>query len=268
MGNLDPRKAVLDMAPYSPPTGNRHEKLRLDFNENTVGCSPRVIELLKDGSDAELLTVYPEYARVKTALAAIFKVAPENCCSPTAPTKRFRFSSTRMSMTAMKSSRCGHRMRCTASMRRWRARRLSRSDYQPPALAFPLTEILAAITPANARDPDRESEQSNRHRDRHRGHRTNSQSAPHAAVLIDEAYYEFCGVTALPTDPRIPAISSSAGLFQGLRDGCMRIGCLFSQSRQRRVSAQSAVALQRQHARGARGGSCRGSTREYIETTT
>ena len=29
------------MAPYSPPTGGRVEKLRMDFNENTVGCSPR-----------------------------------------------------------------------------------------------------------------------------------------------------------------------------------------------------------------------------------
>jgi histidinol-phosphate aminotransferase len=31
------------MVPYSPPTAGRAGKLRLDFNENTVGCSPRVI---------------------------------------------------------------------------------------------------------------------------------------------------------------------------------------------------------------------------------
>ena len=47
-GGVRPRNAVLAMAPYSPPTGNRAEKLRLDFNENTVGCSPRVIEALTD----------------------------------------------------------------------------------------------------------------------------------------------------------------------------------------------------------------------------
>ena len=40
--------AVVAMAPYSPPTGGRAGKLRLDFNENTVGCSPQVIEALKD----------------------------------------------------------------------------------------------------------------------------------------------------------------------------------------------------------------------------
>ena len=41
------------MAPYSPPTGGRAGKLRLDFNENTVGCSPRVIAALH----AQLSTV-------------------------------------------------------------------------------------------------------------------------------------------------------------------------------------------------------------------
>src|SRR3984957_18119433 len=77
LSNLNPRKAVLDMAPYSPPTGNRLDKLRLDFNENTVGCSPRVIERLKSALDAGLLTVYPDYARVKLALAVHFRVSPD-----------------------------------------------------------------------------------------------------------------------------------------------------------------------------------------------
>ena len=77
MSNLTPRKAVQNMAPYSPPTGNRHDKLRLDFNENTVGCSPRVIERLKEVLDSNLLTVYPDYARVKAALSKHFRVQPD-----------------------------------------------------------------------------------------------------------------------------------------------------------------------------------------------
>src|SRR6185312_637779 len=77
LGNLLPRKAVLEMAPYSPPTGNRHDKLRLDFNENTVGCSPKVIERLKSTLDAGELTVYPDYTRVKAALAKHFRVNPD-----------------------------------------------------------------------------------------------------------------------------------------------------------------------------------------------
>jgi hypothetical protein len=46
-GAIKPRPAVQAMAPYSPPTGGRANKLRLDFNENTVGCSPAVIAALK-----------------------------------------------------------------------------------------------------------------------------------------------------------------------------------------------------------------------------
>jgi histidinol-phosphate aminotransferase len=75
--DLTPRKAVLDMAPYSPPTGNRRDKLRLDFNENTTGCSPRVVERLKAVLDAGLLTVYPDYTNVKAALSTHFRVRPE-----------------------------------------------------------------------------------------------------------------------------------------------------------------------------------------------
>src|SRR3978361_733069 len=59
------------MAPYSPPSGGRAGKLRLDFNENTVGCSPRVIDFLKSRLCEQQLSIYPEYTRVKPALAAV-----------------------------------------------------------------------------------------------------------------------------------------------------------------------------------------------------
>src|SRR6478672_8641188 len=65
------------MAPYSPPTGDRLGKLRLDFNENTVGCSPRIIEFLKQHLSAERLSVYPDYANVRPELAEFFHVEAE-----------------------------------------------------------------------------------------------------------------------------------------------------------------------------------------------
>ena len=43
-----PRAAVLRMSAYHPPLGGR-QGLRLDFNENTVACSPRVLEALGNG---------------------------------------------------------------------------------------------------------------------------------------------------------------------------------------------------------------------------
>jgi histidinol-phosphate aminotransferase len=76
-GAIKPRPAVVAMAPYSPPTGGRVGKLRLDFNENTVGCSPRVIKALKEHLDAGRLAVYPEYGDAKQAIARYFRVKPE-----------------------------------------------------------------------------------------------------------------------------------------------------------------------------------------------
>ena len=54
---LNPRAAVRRMAPYSPPSGGRADKLRLDFNENTVGCSPKVLEALHKYLSANVLTI-------------------------------------------------------------------------------------------------------------------------------------------------------------------------------------------------------------------
>src|SRR5579862_1571904 len=61
------------MAPYSPPTAGRDGKLRLDFNENTVGCSPRVIEFLRERLNAGSLAVYPEYGDARQSLADFFQ---------------------------------------------------------------------------------------------------------------------------------------------------------------------------------------------------
>src|ERR1700748_2979127 len=55
---LKPRDAVRYLKEYHPPLGGR-TGLRLDFNENTVGCSPRVLERLRR-IDFEELARYPE----------------------------------------------------------------------------------------------------------------------------------------------------------------------------------------------------------------
>ena len=53
-----PRDLIRRMKEYHPPLGDR-SGLRLDFNENTVACSPRVLEALAQISRSEL-TMYPE----------------------------------------------------------------------------------------------------------------------------------------------------------------------------------------------------------------
>ena len=64
------RKAVLEMPEYHPPLAGR-TALRLDFNENTFGPSPRVMERLRTVT-AEGLTKYPEREPMERIVAKHF----------------------------------------------------------------------------------------------------------------------------------------------------------------------------------------------------
>src|ERR1019366_2199832 len=70
-----PRAAIEAMEPYRPPSSGRGKKMRLDFNENTVGCSPRVVRRLKKMAAGEL-AVYPEYEAALPRIADYFGVRP------------------------------------------------------------------------------------------------------------------------------------------------------------------------------------------------
>ena len=66
------RKAVLALAPYNAPEEGRAKKLRLDFNENTVGCSPAVLRALSRMT-AEEMAIYPEYQADDKAPGPFFR---------------------------------------------------------------------------------------------------------------------------------------------------------------------------------------------------
>jgi histidinol-phosphate aminotransferase len=72
---LRPRKAVERLKKYRPPQEGRGSRLRLDFNENTVGCPPEVVHALRRTLTPEFLTRYPEYQASKETLARYFGVA-------------------------------------------------------------------------------------------------------------------------------------------------------------------------------------------------
>src|SRR5437588_6778366 len=64
---LEAREAVKNLRTYHPPLAGR-QGLRLDFNESTIGCSPRVLARLRS-LDAEALARYPERAPVEAEVA-------------------------------------------------------------------------------------------------------------------------------------------------------------------------------------------------------
>lgn len=230
MANLTPRKAVQSMAPYSPPTGNRHDKLRLDFNENTVGCSPAVIEHLKSVLTAGELTVYPDYARVKAALSAHFRVSPDELLLTNGTDEAIQvlvntYVDDGDEVIALRPSYAMYRFYAEVA-----GAKIVEVDYKAPALAFPMAELLAAITPqtrailiANPNNPT--------------GTAIDLpavekilKAAPNAAVLIDEAYYEFFGVTALPLLAKYPQLFVSRTFSKVFGMAALRMGCLFSQA--------------------------------------
>jgi histidinol-phosphate aminotransferase len=62
------------MKEYHPPLGSR-DALRLDFNENTLACSPKVREVLSRISTGDL-TRYPEREPIEALVAAYLGLAP------------------------------------------------------------------------------------------------------------------------------------------------------------------------------------------------
>src|ERR1700758_4236756 len=69
---LSPRPAVHAVPAYHPPLAGR-DGLRLDFNENTVGCSPRVLERLRQLTPDDLAR-YPEREPIEAKVADFLSV--------------------------------------------------------------------------------------------------------------------------------------------------------------------------------------------------
>ena len=63
-----PRKEIINLKSYSAPLENRRNLLRLDFNENTLGPSPKVLEALHSIKLDEI-SIYPEYNLLKKFLS-------------------------------------------------------------------------------------------------------------------------------------------------------------------------------------------------------
>lgn len=221
---LPTRQAILDRRTYEPPGEGRADKLRLDFNENTAGCSPKVQRALAKLTP-KLLSMYPEYERGTRRLARHFGVVDEELlltnggddalrlffdafvdagtsvliCEPTFPMYRY----------------WGEVAGAKIEVQRYTA-----------AMEFPLDGILAALdakprvlfvcnpnNPTGTLLPASVIE-------------TILKVATQTAVVLDEAYAEFSGVTVIRLIHQYPHLfvartfSKAAGLA-GLRLGAV-----------------------------------------------
>jgi histidinol-phosphate aminotransferase len=215
------------MAPYSPPTGGRAEKLRLDFNENTVGCSPRVLEFLVKQLSESRLAIYPEYAEAIAALAAFFEVAPGEFTLTNGTDEAIQllintFVEASSDVVILKPSYAMYRFYVELAGASVREVEFGEN------LEFPIAEVLTAIRPetravliANPNNPTGTGTDL-------RGVKRILEAAPNAVVLIDEAYFEFCGVTALGWIRDYPNLFVSRTFSKVYGMAAMRCGCLFS----------------------------------------
>jgi histidinol-phosphate aminotransferase len=223
-----PRAAVRKMAPYHPPSEGREGKLRLDFNENTVGCSPAVIEFLRDHLTASQLSIYPEYVDAMRELAAFFAVSEDELTLTNGTDEAIQmlvntFVDDGDEVVLLKPSYAMYKFYAEVA-----GASIREVGYQPETLAFPMDELLAAITTktravliANPNNPTGTAIGLDEIRQI-------VDATPQAAVLIDEAYFEFCEITALPWIRKYPNLFVSRTFSKVYGMAAMRCGCLFS----------------------------------------
>jgi len=221
---LPVRKAILDRRTYEAPAERRWGKVRLDFNENTSGCSKAALAALRQLSGKEL-AMYPEYQAPTKILAKYFGVKAEELlltnggddalrvffdtfvepsspiliCEPTFPMYRYYAEIAGARVEALQYSR---------------------------EMEFPLAAVLKALRKrprvfflANPNNPTGTLVEKG-------AIAAILRAAPRTAVVLDEAYADFSGVTGVPWIRRYANLfiaktfSKAAGLA-GLRLGAV-----------------------------------------------
>lgn len=227
---LRPRPAVERMAPYHPPTGGRMDRLRLDFNENTLGCSETVTQFIAEHLIENQLAVYPEYGTAVEELAQFFKVDQSEFTLTNGTDEAIQvlvntYVDDDDDVIILQPSYAMYRFYCEVA-----GAQIREIPYRAGTLQFPLQELLGAIRPStrlilisNPNNPTGSGIDLD-------GIIRILKKAPHAAVLIDEAYYEFSGVTALGLIREYPNLFVSRTFSKVYGMAAMRVGCLFSKA--------------------------------------
>jgi len=208
---------------YHPPLGNR-VGLRLDFNENTAGCSPRVLERLRQ-LDHETLARYPERQSGEDVAASHFGVLPEELLLTNGTDEAIHL----ICETYLEPGDEALIVVPTFAMFEIYAAATGAQVISIPTgleFEFPTESVLARINhrtrfiavanpnnPTGAFPPVSDLVQI-------------AKAAPDAAVLVDEAYFEFCGETMAPKWREIPKLFVWRTFSKGYGMAALRIGVL------------------------------------------
>jgi histidinol-phosphate aminotransferase len=148
---------------YSAPLEGRRGLLRLDFNENTIGPSPKVVEAIH-AIAADQLAIYPEYEGLREAVVANLadrSAGRPGLAHPLEPCQVGLFNGVDAAIHALfhaygdrgdtlltTSPTFGYYSPCALMQ----GMEIAAIPYHLPDFAFPLEEIRAALVGAAAQD--------------------------------------------------------------------------------------------------------------------
>jgi histidinol-phosphate aminotransferase len=217
------------MSHYQKPP-ELYDGLRLHQNENTGGCSPRVLEALAR-LRAEDIGFYPPYAEATDAVAAYLGAPPDAITL----TNGLDEGIMAIAVAYLRADIGGPILEAIVPEPAFEIFRFDTAvaggklvQVLPHAdFGFPLDEVLAAITPntrvvflTNPNNPTGVGMPLD-------AIRTIARAVPPGAIVfVDEAYAEFAGVSFLPDLPRFPNVIVGRTFSKAFGLAGIRIGCL------------------------------------------
>jgi histidinol-phosphate aminotransferase len=227
----EPRPSVRTMRPYVPPTGDRLGALRLDFNENTTSASDAVLSAIKNAITGDVLAAYPDYSRTLPAIARGLGVEPDQLVLTNGTDEAIQL----LVNTFLQAGDRLAILEPSYAMYRFYAE-VAGVEVVPVAyrladdLAFPLDDLLAvldngvdAVFIANPNNPTGRAVPLD-------SIRRIVERAGRALVLVDEAYVEFSGISALDLIGEYPNVLVSRTFSKAYGLAGLRCGCLVSRS--------------------------------------
>ena len=217
------RARVQAMKEYHPPLGCR-DSLRLDFNENTLACSPKVREALTAVTTGAL-TRYPERGPVEAIVAAKVGVRPEQVALTNGVDEAIHvlfeaFLDSGDELLLPVPTYTMYEVYVSATDAR--AVTVQAAD----DLLFPFERLVAAITPrtkiiavANPNSPSGSMATREQLLEIAR-------LAPHAILLVDEAYYHFYGETVMDLVGEVPNLMVARTFSKAYGLAGLRLGLL------------------------------------------
>ena len=224
--HLPVRSAILSRQTYDAPAEGRAGKIRLDFNENTTGCSSAARKAIARLSAKQIAT-YPEYAASTQQLARYFRVRPHELLLTNGGDDALRvFFDTFVDPSS-------HILICepTFPMYRYYAEIVG-ARVEPlcygPNMEFPFADALAALKKrprvfflANPNNPTGTLISNDQLRKLIR-------VATHSVLVIDEAYAEFSGATASSWIRRFPQLFIARTFSKATGLAALRLGAVIA----------------------------------------